>query len=236
MLGQKFGELTVLKEGPKQKSGTRRFYCLCSCGNTTLTRVGRLLKHRTTQCKGHKKRLLNEVYGDFIILARIETSRNRAALKIQCINCKIIRVRRSYAVKNTAQCRCRLPKIEGKTGWVYNRTRRAAFERNLEFTLSKQFFDLLIISNCYYCGIGPKQNAYHYVKINGVDRVDNTKGYIEDNVVACCNMCNTAKLNHTKEDFLGWAMRLYHHQSLKGLPLQAGAPEQAKQAFDKAIG
>ncbi len=53
-------------------------------------------------------------------------------------------------------------------------------------------------SNCYLCQSPPAQikaggrrhGPYVY---NGVDRVDNTKGYILGNVMPCCKACNTLK-------------------------------------------
>jgi hypothetical protein len=48
---------------------------------------------------------------------------------------------------------------------------------------------------------------------NGLDRVDNTLGYLPGNVVACCTQCNGAKLNYTQEEFLFWANQLYSHQN-----------------------
>ena len=64
-----------------------------------------------------------------------------------------------------------------------------------EFRLIKTEFALLISSPCYYCG--ELQENF-----NGVDRVDNTKGYTIDNCVSCCSMCNRMKNIFTKEEFI----------------------------------
>ena len=40
------------------------------------------------------------------------------------------------------------------------------------------------------------------MKIHGLDRVDNEKGYSIDNVVTCCEQCNVAKSTQTYEDFI----------------------------------
>jgi hypothetical protein len=44
---------------------------------------------------------------------------------------------------------------------------------------------------------------------NGIDRLDNTIGYIEGNVVSCCDICNYSK--HTKGyiEFLSWIDKVY---------------------------
>lgn len=95
--------------------------------------------------------------------------------------------------------------------------------RNLEFTLTRIEFQTLTSSNCYYCNISPQQisnisgnassewrklAAYKY---NGLDRVDNTIGYIFKNCVACCRSCNYAKHTRTQAEFLAWIVQVYEH-------------------------
>ena len=48
---------------------------------------------------------------------------------------------------------------------------------------------------------GRKRLSDHVLKCNGVDRVDNTKGYSVDNSVPCCKFCNTAKHTMSEGDF-----------------------------------
>lgn len=97
---------------------------------------------------------------------------------------------------------------------------RAAKQRNIENTISFNAFSKLIYQNCYYCGIEPNQVKNWYVEndiaIHGIDRVDNTKGYIEGNVVPCCRMCNIAKANHSQKEFLEWVNRVAVHQAKTG--------------------
>ena len=47
----------------------------------------------------------------------------------------------------------------------------------------------LISNSCHYCG-GPLNEHG-----SGLDRMDNSKGYIRGNVVPCCKDCNTLKSN-----------------------------------------
>lgn len=46
---------------------------------------------------------------------------------------------------------------------------------------------------------------------SGIDRVDNNKGYEDNNVVACCWKCNNAKAQQTKDEFLMWAKLIVAH-------------------------
>ncbi len=60
--------------------------------------------------------------------------------------------------------------------------------RNLEFTLEKEEFNSIKTKPCYLCGI--ENSDTHY---NGIDRIDNSKGYILSNCRPCCAHCNFIK-------------------------------------------
>ena len=71
--------------------------------------------------------------------------------------------------------------------------------------------------NCHYCGVEPekisqssnKNKPYNGDYIyNGIDRIDNNKGYTMDNVVPCCEICNNAKKNLSKVKFISWLDRI----------------------------
>lgn len=68
-----------------------------------------------------------------------------------------------------------------------------AYRKNLEFSLSKEEFGNLLNGNCCYCGTNEKI---------GIDRIDNTLGYIIGNCVSCCSLCNKMKTNLNREVFL----------------------------------
>ena len=62
-----------------------------------------------------------------------------------------------------------------------------AYKRGLLFTLSESDFERLVIQPCIYCGF------HSSTRLNGIDRVDNNKGYIIENCITCCKMCNVMK-------------------------------------------
>ncbi len=70
--------------------------------------------------------------------------------------------------------------------------RYKAKTRGLEFALSSDEFLLLTQSDCHYCG-GP---GY------GVDRVDSDRGYLLDNCVPCCSLCNRLKGAEDYDEFV----------------------------------
>lgn len=95
------------------------------------------------------------------------------------------------------------------TSYIHNAKRR-----NLIFDLSKEQFLKLTKECCYYCGANPsnihkEKSSYGEYIYNGIDRIDNSKGYIKTNVVACCEKCNRAKMKMTQEQFFNLVKRIY---------------------------
>lgn len=91
-----------------------------------------------------------------------------------------------------------LPENEAAYNILYKNYKTNAKYRNIGFDLTKEEFKEFTQNNCYYCGKIPSQlsnsttGSYIY---NGIDRVDNAKGYTVDNCVACCGDCNRIKRN-----------------------------------------
>lgn len=79
--------------------------------------------------------------------------------------------------------------------WIY---RKNAAKRGIFFDLDRDEFDELVKQDCYICG-SPPSNVRHSSKTgvalvySGIDRVDNTLGYINGNVMPCCKTCNYIK-------------------------------------------
>ena len=99
---------------------------------------------------------------------------------------------------------------------IYSVYKRGAIKRDLLFELSfDQFLDLSQ-KNCWYCGLEPTNLKHSYFDngdftYQGIDRIDNTKGYTIENCVPCCIMCNRSKLNCSYEDFVAWILRSADH-------------------------
>ncbi len=88
----------------------------------------------------------------------------------------------------------------------------SAKRRNMEYKLSREQFSDITKKDCFYCGSAPieqkfKCNYGGYIG-NGIDRVENDKGYIVENCVPCCNICNRAKLNLNQDVFMNWINKL----------------------------
>jgi len=93
---------------------------------------------------------------------------------------------------------------------VFRYYRRNAKMRGVDWNLSKEEFFRLIQADCYFCGTPPPSRPGPYdLKYNGIDRIDNSKGYEEGNVVACCTTCNSAKSTMSVLEFAKWVERIH---------------------------
>lgn len=116
--------------------------------------------------------------------------------------------------KLSCGCSKKLPVGDGSLNWVFASYKRGAKYRNLEFSLDKNQFRNITSQPCYYCGASPNNSASYYKAngkyiYNGIDRIDNKKGYVLNNVVPCCKTCNRAKSIHSIDDFSNWIIRVY---------------------------
>jgi len=195
LVGERFGDLVVLAKVPPclvEKAGLDRrrgtaWLCACACGQATYLHTARLTSGNTKSC-GCGKHLANPE----------NVKRAHKAIKISDRTEAMVR----------------------RVSYTY---RRNAEKRGYSFCLPKDKVRELLLSDCHYCGSPPsnvldlKHQGYKYadgkpdmVSYNGIDRVDNAKGYEPDNVVSCCKLCNQAKMNLSLDEFRDWVRRVYN--------------------------
>lgn len=83
---------------------------------------------------------------------------------------------------------------------------KGATKRGLSFGISFDEFLYLLSQSCHYCGT-PSDNGKM-----GIDRKDNTKGYVLENSLPCCYLCNRAKGDKPYEEFILWVVRLAQYR------------------------
>jgi hypothetical protein len=101
------------------------------------------------------------------------------------------------------------------TAASYIEYKNRASKKNLEFILSHDEYLFMITQDCYLCG--KKSNSHH---LNGIDRIDNNKGYTLDNVNSCCANCNYMKKNYMLEDVFNKFMDIYSFNIIQKQVLQ----------------
>jgi len=234
LIGKKFGKLIVLSKVDKPvnaKSYGSYWLCLCNCGNKKVIKGKYLLNGHSKTCgceKGRKRKdISGKRFGRLLAIKIDYVDRVNGAYwlcKCDCGNEKTIRLT-NLTSGNTISCGCkqkenyenRINALEyGVAAFneIYAKYQEGAKKRNLVFELDKDYFTSIINLNCYYCGCEPNQihrgsrcnGSYIY---NGIDRVDNSLGYIIDNCVPCCGKCNRMKSSLSQDEFLNLIKNIY---------------------------
>jgi hypothetical protein len=133
---------------------------------------------------------------------------------------------------NTKSCGClslerkaatRLPNDRAVINQIILQYKRHAKSRGIDFLLGHKEVEQLVRAPCDYCG-DPAGNLKKTKDLrqgfahNGIDRVDSGKSYIGGNVVPCCGICNLAKRDKTRSDFIKWAARITAYQRDRAKP------------------
>lgn len=144
-----------------------------------------------------------------IIIGYVEDGvkkKKRSVIQATC-NCgKTILTRMSHYSK-LKSCGCRLSRKSTNTFTYdkyvpyvdslsnkFNMYLKRAKSRGIEFAITLEDFKNLISNPCTYCQYSE----------TGVDRIDNSLGYVKGNVTSCCKYCNRAKHEESEENFLKW--------------------------------
>lgn len=168
------------------------------------------------------RRVIDEIgnrYGKLVVI-ELAPSQNRNTMVLCQCDCGNTAIVRASNLRQgiTKSCGCMAHKPEGIAAFnqIYNSMRNNARSRGYKFNLTKEQVMGITQENCTYCGTAPyqitKDPRYNgQFTYNGIDRVDNTKGYTIDNVVPCCGRCNRAKDIHDIENFRQWVTDIYHN-------------------------
>jgi len=77
----------------------------------------------------------------------------------------------------------------------------------VEFSLTFEQFKVFVGQPCFYCGGQPEKIRM------GVDRADNSRGYVVENCVPCCSRCNIAKNTKSTDEFIQMCREVAAHHA-----------------------
>jgi hypothetical protein len=84
--------------------------------------------------------------------------------------------------------------------------RKSARNKNHPFELTRDQVAEMMDQPCHYCGAEPSNSLVQHGKrirpYQGIDRLDNSKGYVVGNVVPCCIICNKMKKAMNETEFM----------------------------------
>jgi hypothetical protein len=229
LTGQRFGRLVAI-EFSKRENGRDFWRCLCDCGKEIVTMTSTLKIGRAKSCGCSRVADLTGMrFNRLLVLSRAENNVGSRDSRWNCIcDCGNICIAMARGLRNgdNLSCGCynreivsRIKRIkEGEAAFrlVYRTYLIGASNRNLSFELNEDIFRDLTSKECSYCGRSPnrisrnKGNNGEYI-YNGLDRVDNSRGYEIDNVVPCCWDCNRMKGDMSREEFFVTIKRIYNY-------------------------
>lgn len=236
LAGQRFGNLIVIKKVEKPhdaRDGFSYWLCKCDCGNEKVISRSSLIGGHTISCGCYRnnyrlKNLEGQKFGRLLVIKRAEKNKIGAARWLCGCECGTEKIVSQNALlsKVTVSCGCYQKECARKTNSIefgdsalnhlYASYRCSAKDRNLAFELTKEKLYEMAKKDCAYCGKSPssieknKCNNGDFV-YNGIDRMYNSKGYIEGNMVTCCGECNYAKGKRDIDKFLEWMEKAYNH-------------------------
>lgn len=184
----------------------------------------------------------NERFGRLVVLRDLPSVRfkrpsgrsdARRMVEVECdCGSKLFETRlHGLTTGNTTSCGCLQKENARKAIWKDDREEMAfknllrtyksgAKNRGYSWELTEEEFRDLTKSDCWYTGRKPSfllsaptspDEGYLY---NGIDRLDNTKGYTKENCVACCFPVNKAKNSTPVEEFLSLIKEIVIHKNL----------------------
>jgi hypothetical protein len=180
-----------------------------------------------------KVEFIGKKFHRLTVIEETRSKRNRRAWKCICI-CKNIKILETSLLSRTKSCGCLRDELIGKRRRksfgesAKNRLiavyKKGAKRRKIEWNLSDEEFFKIIQEPCNYCGIEKNNNtkkiskhSYGHINFTGIDRIDNTKGYLYNNCVPCCRQCNMAKYIFTQKEFKEWIRRLVYFETSRNI-------------------
>ena len=239
-IGNRYGKLVVVKQVEHPRGRHARWLCHCDCGTERVINGGSLRRGDSQSCgclqreREHAKEMEGQKFGRLVVIRRDGSNKWGLATWLCECQCgkKTVVTGRGLRSGNTKSCGCLrkervgeinrlipkriLPVGEAAFNALIGRMKYTAKKRGYLWDLTDDQVKQLTSQPCYYCGIEPFQQeairrrngTYVY---NGLDRVENHKGYTPENVIPCCGICNAAKSDRNLEQFEMWIRNIYKH-------------------------
>lgn len=232
LTGHRFGQIVVLKRVPGR---TTRWAVRCDCGVEKTVSSSNLRSGAVISCGCHRRAVLNAArrgkarhhdltgkrFGRWQVI-RYVGRRGTGAVWMcycDCGNEKEV-LAKSLVAGLSKSCGCLCVDLARKqSGYaaqtdVFNGYRHnSAKRRGLAWGISRDQFNSLTSKPCHYCGAPPSNlmkakygnGEFAY---NGLDRKDSSEGYVINNVVPCCKICQRAKMDMPYGKFLEYLQRV----------------------------
>lgn len=224
--GKRFGSLVVLCEDVEKTKKYKRMYwkTQCDCGDVSSKSASGLMQKSAgcRKCRFNRE-LIGKTFRNVLVLRESNkvSTRGKRHIICLCILCNQEFETTRTNLHKINGCGCSktngqrvpgrytgihgLPPGESMRNRQLRQYKRGARDRGLCWELTQEEFNTLTSGTCIYCGSGPSLHTADRVKpgyLNGIDRLDSSKGYTPDNCVTCCSDCNEMKMGRTRSEFM----------------------------------
>ena len=178
-------------------------------------------KKKNRKLRGHHLMKTGEKRGRLTLIKRSFSKNGRCYGEFNC-DCgrKIITEISNVNKSRQISCGCikkeswfhrRIADGEASFNALFSRYKKGAEYRNLSFEIKKEEFRKIVTQKCHYCNRSPSNfstksgssgNLLTPFCCNGIDRIENNKGYTKENCVPCCARCNKMKHKLAQHDFV----------------------------------
>lgn len=181
--------------------------------------------------------LLNKTFGKLKVIELIEPNNLREKRKwlcqCECGNKKIFNARWLKECKTQINCGCIQKNYKHKLYFkgfgeisksFFNTIKRGADRRNIQFNITmEQIWNLFIKQNgkCALSGVSLELGKFSYdTNTASLDRIDNSKGYIVDNIQWLHKDINLMKSSFNEQYFLECCNKISDYKHLNSTPLE----------------
>ncbi len=234
LIGQKFGNLRVIERSPRRPEHSNTYWIVeCEvCGRAKAVQRGVLFRIRASGCRhcNHREAKKRELIGQRIdrvtVVDFVGTDKHdKLVWKVRCgcdteFECVTSYLRARQRTGRFACNTCLRKKEDEKWFWSYRiaEMRSNAKTRKLKWALSDEQARVIMEKACTYCGSPPTERSRNRqdkvrstvkLRAGSIDRVDSKLGYLKDNCVPSCDLCNRMKSDLTVSGFIDLCERIY---------------------------
>jgi hypothetical protein len=245
LIGQRFGLGTVIEEKGIRTIGKGKYprqnqewLLKCDCGKEYITTTQHLIGKRTKSCGClRRNNLIGKRFGKGTVISFIghrlrgdSSERSCCMWKLLC-DCGNEYEGTSEFLTNgdCSSCGClksnfhNIPngKNDAKAtiGRYITRVKHESIRRNHKFLIDKDYLLELYNKQNKKCALSGVDIMFENKTIS-LDRIDNTKDYIEGNVQWVHRTVNFMKNTLGQADFVSWCQKIYLHKSISNNTLQ----------------
>ena len=221
--GKLYGDWKIIEDGPRTSSGIIKWLCECKCGKKEYIRSTQITGNRARKNCGCEKDWSGFKFGKLTVIKKVSGLGNHASKHLCKCDCGRDHIAWGGSLHSggVKSCGCIRSKTDEEKCLVisYGHYKKRAEKSNLKFEIKLEEFKKIIFQPCVYCGeiesnTTKRKMMDRTIKLNhnGIDRVDNDKGYILENCVSCCKICNLMKRDLSYNQWMEKMKKILNYQ------------------------